>query len=759
MIGDPMNPMPPTEGRDLLPGGASRSESKVSVVPAEQQDPRDAGLNQPDWLGLARQAYQSSETWLQANVRATWMRTIAAYRNQHPAGSPFYSEAYKHRSKHFRPLTRGLVRSIQAAMAQAFFSSADILSIDPEDADNPLQAEAAKLMKHLVQYRLDKTIPWYRIVLGAGADAAVLGTVVSHQGWEYETRTLSERIDPETGATVRELEILKDRPRIRLVPAENFRISPAADWLDPVNSSPYLIELIPMFLGDVLAKIKEQRDNPAPKIGEPRWEDIGEARLLAAGSQTQFDPVRQAREGHGRVDPKTVNQESVNKFRPIWLHRNIVRWDGRDWLYYTAGTAALLSEPVPLDEVLPWNEGQRDYVAGVMEVETDRPWPAGPAELIQGLQSFGNEIRNQRIDNVRQVLNKRFLTRMDSGLDTRALARNVPGAVIPTRDPNNDVRELVTGDVTSSSYQEEDRLQLDLDDLSGRMSAATVQSNRKLGETVGGLELMGQGGNQIREMELRTFVETWYEPTLRQLCRLLAWFETDQEILTISAKRAGLGQILPEFFDQQFPLKVNVGMGATNPAQRLNRFVLAMSTAVQLVPGAQARINEEEVVKEVMATAGYEDGARFFDFDKPAPPPSDPKADAIREQTQARAEIEHRKLDLQEKRNAADIDLLAAETTAKNIDAMYSATQAAGIVALNQAAARAADALLKSGGFKDHDAPPIVPLPLPAEAAQALAEPHNTHPEFPPRPAPADAGMLAGHETVAPEDGAAGSLP
>ena len=760
MIGDPTNPQPKTEGRDWQPGvgGVAGSPDRTPADP-EALPGEVSAHAPPDWIRLARESFQTSESWLQVNVRANWLRTIAAYRGQHPPNSPFLTDAYRHRSRHFRPITRSLVRSIQAAMAQAFFSSADIVSIDAEDADDPVQTNGAKFVKHLLQYRLDKDVPWYRLVLGAGADAAVLGSVVSHQGWEFQSRPVpnSEKVDPVTGAVTRDIEIIRDRPKVRLVPAENFRMSPAADWLDPVNSSPYVIELIPMFLGDVVARIKEGGPR---KDGEPQWEEIGDARLLAAGAQTQMEPVRLAREGQGRIDPKAQNQETINPFKPIWIHRNVIRWEGQDWLYYTVGVTTLLSKPVPLEQVIPWAGGDRDYVAGVMEVETDRPWPAGPAELVQPLQVLGNEVLNQRMDNVRQVLNKRFLTKMDSGLDTKALARNVPGAVIPTKDPDRDVKELVTGDVTASSYKEEERLQLDLDDLTGRMTAATVQSNRKLGETVGGLELMGQGGSQVREMELRTFVETWYEPVLRQLCRLLAYFETDEKALTVAAKKAGLLEVLPQFFEQQFPLKVNVGMGATNPAQRLNRFVLAMSTAVQLVPEAAGRINGEEVVKEVMANAGYEDGARFFDFTKPAPPPSDPRADALREQTQARAEIEHRKLDLQERRDAVDADRAIAETTAKNIDAMYSAAQAAGIVALNPAAARVADVLLRSGGFKDHDGPPIVPE-APAAAGPEPPPgdlPQNTHPQFPARPAAADAGMLAGHETLSPADGA-GMLP
>lgn len=742
MIGDPMNPQAPLEGRFYQPG-ETRAQAEPNARPS-----LSAEAQNPDWLGLAREAFEASETWMNANTRQAWMRNLAAYRNEHPAGSPFYSDAYRHRAKYFRPITRGLVRSIQSAAAQAFFSSADIVSLDPEDDDNPIQADAAKLMKHLLNYRLDKTLPWYRIVLGAIADAAVLGSVVSHQCWEFEEEVVSETENPLTGEVVKEVVLRKDKPHVRLVPAENFRISPAADWLDPVGTSPYVIELIPMFVCDVMERMTRNDQ----KTGEPRWRQMDESAVLSLGAKTAFEPVRMAREGKGRIDPKATNSETVQKFRVIWVHRNIVRWNGKDWLYYTASTNALLSDPVPLADVIPWAEhGERDYVAGALEIETDRPYPAGPVELIQGLQGIANEIRNQRTDNVRQVMNSRLLVKSNASTDLQALMRNVPGSAITTNDPVGDVRELTVKDVTASSYNEEDRVNLDIDDLTGRMSGSTVQSNRRLNETVGGMELMAQGGTQVREMELRNFVETWYEPVLRQLCRLEAYYETDAIALSVASKRAGLQEIMPEYFEQQFPVKVNVGMGATNPAQRLNRFVLAVRTAVELVPNAAGQANAGEITKEIFANAGYEDGSRFFNFDQPAPAAPDARAEALqaqnairREELALKGQIEKQKLVLAAEKQRAEIDKTTAETTAKNIDAMYSATQAAGIVALNPAAAVAADALLRSGGFKDHDAPPIVPQ-VPAPAAGAV-QPANTHPAFPPRPVSPDVGMLAGHE-------------
>ena len=132
-------------------------------------------------------------------------------------------------------------------------------------------------------------------------------------------------------------------------------------------------------------------------------------------------------------------------------------------------------------------------VSGNIEVETDRVYPSSAVSLISGLQKGLNELKNQRIDNVRQVLNRRYLYRAGSQVDVRALSKNIPGGLIGISAPgalDSHVTPLATPDVTNSSYQEEDRINLAFDDLSGSMAGSTVNSNRRMNETVGGMEMM-----------------------------------------------------------------------------------------------------------------------------------------------------------------------------------------------------------------------------------------------------------------------------
>lgn len=89
----------------------------------------------------------------------------------------------------------------------------------------------------------------------------------------------------------------------------------------------------------------------------------------------------------------------------------------------------------------------------------------------------------------------------------------------------------------------------------------------------------------------------------------------------------------------------------------------------------------------------------------------------------------------------AQAEFAKAQAVTKGIEGMFSAVQSAVLLATNPRAATPADNLLRSAGFQDQDAAPIVPQV--AGGAPGLPMPQNTHPAFPANP---DVGMRAGIE-------------
>lgn len=125
----------------------------------------------------------------------------------------------------------------------------------------------------------------------------------------------------------------------------------------------------------------------------------------------------------------------------------------------------------------------------------------------------------------------------------------------------------------------------------------------------------------------------------------------------------------------------------------------------------------------------------------------DPDTIAAQDAKKKQQELEVQRLTLEVEKLAAQVDKLRAETATKNIEGQYSAVQAANTLAMNPGAAPLADTMLKSGGYVDHDAAPIVPTPEPG--LPAVEMPVNTSPMTPANPG---VGLAAGIET--PELGA-----
>lgn len=565
-----------------------------------ETDEKTSKKNYDDvWLTKAKLAFDQSTTFMDNNYRKQWENNIRHFQSKHHAGSKYLKSSYKYRSKMFRPKTRSAIRGNEATAAVAFFANQDVVGIEPQNSNDQFQQASADIIKELIAYRLDKTIPWFLICLGGFQDAQVMGVVASYQAWEYE--------ESEDGR------VLKDEPTIEILPIENVRIAPGAKWTDPVNSSPYLIRMIPMYILDVKAKMQQED----PKTGKPKWKKLDDAELKTANS-VRFDSTQMTREGDREDKYDSDSTEELSDYDIVWVHQNFMRIDGgTDVVYYTLGTKYILTDPVPIEEL--YFHGERPVVIGCGVIETHKIFSSGVGQLGENVQKEINEVANQRLDNVKLVLNKRYFVKRGSQVDLKSIVRNVPAGVTLVTDVNADVKPVDFSDVTSSSYNEQDRLNVDYDEVVGAFSSSTIQSNRKLNETVGGMSMLKGTVNNLVEYLIRTFSETWVEPVIRQLVKLEQKYETDEVILALAAQKAGIMQkydideITDELLNQELTTTVNVGMGATDPVMKITNFMLGVHTIMEILKGDEQKVfNIQEIAKEVFGRIGYKDGARFF---------------------------------------------------------------------------------------------------------------------------------------------------
>ena len=629
-------------GQDTPP---SIQDGPLGYEPAQVDNFESIGGDEGDTLDvslaakLAVETYESSTNWLNAGRRARWNDSLRAFQSLHPSGSKYLSGDYRFRSSFFRPKSRAMVRRDEAATASAFFSNEDVVSIVAGDDDDVRQQASAEIMKELLQYRLadadeEDRIPWFLTVLGARQDAEVMGVCIAEVGWEYEERWLKTTMRAkDNGETepVDHFKKIKDRPFIDLIAPENFRFEPGCDWRSVVRSSPYLIKLEPVYIQDALDKMESRRGAAA------QWNPKAASELRTANDLSD-DVTRRTRET-GRVPGKDADAWKPRDFDICWTHVNIIRWGGRDWVYRTLGqTGRMLENPKPIEEV--YLHGCRPFVVGSVILETHKTYPASKIELMVDLQRAANQDWNSRFDTIMLSLQPRQFVREGAQQDINDLRTFAPGKVVMVSGSKGEaLTNQITWDrpppVDSASFQEQNSINLDWDDLAGSFTNSSVQASQQTQQSATGMHLMSGEASGLNEYELRMFAETFAEPCLRLLIKTLQAYETDSVILALAGKRAGLMQrfgisaVTDELLDAGVTAKVNVGIGATNPQMKLRNFATGADLLSKMFgPSLVQGVNFEEVCKEVMGMCGFKDGERFFQ------PGFDPRVASLQQQLQ-----------------------------------------------------------------------------------------------------------------------------
>lgn len=562
----------------------------------------DDGFDDERWLKISRSGWQQGEEWFSSVMRPRLERNIAHFKSRHEPGSKYHREEFKKRSRLFRPKTRTALRKLIAAAVRGFFSTENLAICKPTDDGNPDNVLAAHIHTWVLNHRLNNDLPWYSIVVGGLTDAATQGVVISKQYWDFQEELVEEpvtKVGDEGESYDLRKRVIHDRPNVRLVPLENIRISPAADWADPIATTPYIIEQRPYYLEDLLERMATSRVIP--------YRDLDENELRQ-GQDINAESVRAKRDdGRDRYSDQFSDREG--DYDIIWVRENIVRIGNMDWYYETVGQSLMLSDPVPLGRV---SRIGRAYAMGSLEIEPHTINPDGPADLSAGLQREANELINSRMDNVKLAMTGRFIVARGHQTDIKSLMRNVPGSITYSQNVN-DVKDMRPQDVTRSSYEEQDRLNNDMDETLGTFSQSTVQSNRALNETVGGMNMIQEQAADVLELQIRNLTETWYQKVLRQIVELSRHHESSKRIIALAGQQ--YAQNLAQTFmliNQPTNVIVDVGFGNLNPTMRINKLQMGLQTMESVAPGIMQMAEQKEIAKEIFGALGYKDGSRFF---------------------------------------------------------------------------------------------------------------------------------------------------
>lgn len=682
--------MPPGED-GIKAAGQLENAAQFAANHPPGADDYSAATHGIDFLEVVREAEQQGQLYTAQNNRKAWAQSYHALHNEHYDESK-YNRRGHNRSRLFVPKTRTAVRKDLAAVAASLFNSIDAITCLPGNDGDPRQRGAAALMEEVINYRTDRTsgkasFPWFLIALGARMDAGVTGICITKQEWKTDFRKVGEEgylADLEDGsqeARIKEhWEITNDRPDMIHFPPENVRIHPGASWLNPAQSSAYLILKYPM----TLEEIREKQNRPINP-----WKPLTDNQLRSAANLAHQDmqAIRRAREfGLDRYDETETGLE----YQMVWVCETFVRKNGEDWTFYSIGDQYYLTDPQPTRIVYPEQSGERPVAFGYGSLESHRIFPMSSVESWQPLQMETNDLRNLQLDSIKQ--NVMPVTKVVRGkrIDLDQVKRRTSGSAIMVDDPT-DVTFEAAPQTAQASAQMSDELNLELDDLAGQQNYGSVETNNALGKTLGGLKLAAGAANAVQEFDIRVWIETWANVALAQVVRCEQYYESDQTVLELCGQRAqlwekhGIDKIDDDLIENNITIRVSIGLGAGDPQQRLAKFQSAASIFEPLAQqspdfqNGKFTINIEAVAEEVFGAVGYSDGGKRFITVNPNPQPN-PMAGL--EQQRVQAEIAQR--DRQGKgalltglANAAKVELGQKDLEANTVDMLLGHQQTA----------------------------------------------------------------------------------
>lgn len=618
--------------------------SGATVEPVDAEEAREETLfDDAELLAFLGEAKRRSRNYQQTVVMGMWERAEAAYRSEHGSRSKYNREQYKNRAKYFKPKTRAAVRKNLTATRNALFASQDVIQCEAPDDSNQLAVANASLIKELLNVRLNnKTlrsgVPWFQIVLGARQQAQISGIVCSKQEWRYRTieKVVSEQreqpmlhptgepmVDLQTGEPFMEVyeeevtytDVVQDKPVVTLIPPESVLIDPETEWINPAQNSPTLIVQWPMHVDAVRAMMDDTK-TPIP------WRQLDDAALQGAlYSESEIMGLKTAREGNAAATQLSKARMGGMGHEIVEVRENFFRKDGRDYQCWTLRDTAILSDPIPTEKAYPAQRGTRPYVLGTDALEAHVLYPQSHVDSWMPSQDEINDFANINMDGARQSVYPVAKVVAGRGIDYKAVQRRDQQGIILVRDQNDVAFDRPTANISGVDRQVQ-LLSNDFDELAGIFSQNSVQSNRTIGDTVGGMQLIASNANATSEFDLSCFIETWVEPVLSQLVMLEQYYEDDQTLLAIAGNRAklfqkfGIDTITDELLESQVQLSVGGNTAGSDPMQQLIRFKGTMDIAgpllAQAVQSGKAEINYEEVFNEIFSKAGYKNGSARF---------------------------------------------------------------------------------------------------------------------------------------------------
>lgn len=273
----------------------------------------------------------------------------------------------------------------------------------------------------------------------------------------------------------------------------------------------------------------------------------------------------------------------------------------------------------------PYEHGEKPYIRVVDYLQEGEFWGIGEIEPLEGMQDITNALWNQRIDNVRLVLNRMFAFDPDNVHDLRDLQVR-PGGLIRVRSKDipagQVVQPLDIPDVTASAYTEVAEIERMTEKVSGVSGYTTGTDSPTMNETATGISLITEQGNTRFALKVKFAEMTGLEPLARMYGSILQQFMPDEMSVRLLNEEGNevWETITAESLQGGFDYVIEAESSTVTESVRKEQSMTLFQTFAQAVDPMTGMplVNLDALAWDVLEAFGKKSKVKYA---PPAPPP------------------------------------------------------------------------------------------------------------------------------------------
>jgi hypothetical protein len=233
-------------------------------------------------------------------------------------------------------------------------------------------------------------------------------------------------------------------------------------------------------------------------------------------------------------------------------------------------------------------------------------------EPIESLIHERNEIRNQRLDNMKTIVNKVLIVDRNADIDLDRLEENNrPGGVILTNNVNA-IRPLIEGDILPSAYQEDLMILRDIQDATA-LSEYAIGTMPRRSETATAVMQLQQAAMSRISLKIQNVLQNGILPLVKMFIQLNQQFmDKPQVVRIVGEKDYEFKEIAPEDIPLNYDVIPVVTLSETNKEIKRQQLLLLAGLPLYNLPN----VNVEEFQKEILRQFDIKDVDKYI---KPMP--------------------------------------------------------------------------------------------------------------------------------------------